>query len=46
MHANCLSAQLNESQIADDEWNALEKEWDARRVRIDWLRLSDYLNKK
>ena len=41
-----MMAKLPESQIADDEWNALEKEWDARRVRIDWLRLSDYLNNK
>ena len=37
-------AKLPESQIADDEWQALEKEWDARRVKIDWLRLSDYLD--
>ena len=41
-----MMAKLPESQIADDEWNALEKELDARRVRIDWLRLSDYLNNK
>lgn len=37
-------AKLPENQIADDEWQALEKEWDARRVKIDWLRLSDYLD--
>lgn len=38
-------AQLPESQIADDEWQALEREWNSRRVKIDWLRMADYLNK-
>ncbi|WP_155841165.1 hypothetical protein [Butyrivibrio sp. AE2005] len=37
-------AKLKESQITDDECGALLKEWNEKRVRIDWLRLSDYLD--
>ncbi len=37
-------AKLQESQITDEEWQTLENEWDARRVKIDWLRFSDYLD--
>ena len=39
-------AKLKENQITDDECGALLKEWNEKRVRIDWLRLSDYLEKK
>ncbi len=40
------AARLPESEISDSEWNELNKEWDSRQVKIDWLRFSDYMKKK
>lgn len=37
------AASLPENRISEDEWKALEAEWEARRVKIEWLTLSDYL---
>ena len=34
---------LPENHVADDEWEKIEEEWNNRRVRIDWLKMSDYL---
>ena len=39
------AAKWPENQISEAELPALEEEWKSRQVQIDWLRLSDYLDK-
>ncbi|MBP3199152.1 MAG: hypothetical protein J6N21_19425 [Butyrivibrio sp.] len=38
-------AVLPENHITYEEWDAMEAEWKSRRVKIDWLRMADYLAK-
>ncbi|RKM56300.1 hypothetical protein D6853_05760 [Butyrivibrio sp. X503] len=37
------AAAIPENQLAEGEWEALNEEWESRRVKIEWLTLSDYL---
>ncbi len=40
-----LAAKLPESQITDEEFRQLFDEWESRSISIDWLRMTDYLEK-
>ena len=37
--------QVPECQISEKECENLMKEWNARQVEIEWLRMSDYMEK-
>ncbi len=37
-------AKLPEYRISDDELQKLESEWEAKRVKIEWLRMADYFD--
>ena len=39
------AAQVPESAISDEECDKLMDEWESRGIDIDWIRLSDYLEK-
>ena len=39
------AAKLPENAISEDDWTALNEEWESRQVEISWLKLSDYLEK-
>ncbi len=38
------AAKMPENQISEDELGRLYEEWEARRVKIEWLRMADYLD--
>ncbi|WP_408072338.1 hypothetical protein [Butyrivibrio sp. JL13D10] len=40
------ASRISESQITEDEFERLNNEWDARKIKIDWLRFSDYMQKE
>ena len=40
------AAKYSKYQITDEEWSKLGEEWDARQVKIDWIRFTDYLEKQ
>ena len=39
------ASEVPDNRISEEEWMAMEAEWNSRCVRIDWLRMADYLAK-
>lgn len=39
------AALLEKNQITEEEWRAMNEEWQNRQVTVDWLKFSDYMEK-